>query len=42
MRRQWLEAPVEHFVHLSCESGTEIMEYWCTENERDAKHMVGK
>lgn len=20
----------------------EIMEYWCTENERDAKHMVGK
>ena len=22
--------------------GTEIMEYWCTENEKDAKHMVGK
>ena len=20
----------------------EIMEYWCTENERDARHMVGK
>ena len=22
--------------------GVEIMEYWCTENEKDAKHMVGK
>ena len=22
--------------------GVEIMEYWCTENERDAQHMVGK
>jgi hypothetical protein len=22
--------------------GTELMEYWCTENEKDAKHMVGK
>jgi hypothetical protein len=20
----------------------QIMEYWCTENERDRKHMVGK
>jgi hypothetical protein len=22
--------------------GTDLMEYWCTENEKDAKHMVGK
>ena len=22
--------------------GTEIMEYWCTENEKDRIHMVGK
>lgn len=22
--------------------GTEIMEYWCTENEKDSTHMVGK
>ena len=22
--------------------GVEIMEYWCTENERDAQHMVGR
>ena len=22
--------------------GMELMEYWCTENERDARHMVGK
>jgi len=27
---------------LTQEPGMEIMEYWCTENERDRVHMVGK